>query len=182
MPPPLAVVPAWVVPNPTEVRDCHLIAHRAFRESRSDRMGGVYAAVNWVTGGQRAPVTEREEPPTVVLVRAEMWVALSIGDGLPPLTPRMWTDIGAEPREARTDNRLWCRGVDAVLGWLIGVQKDPPFALPRRPVPTVEELYQEALAAKPHGFWPPEDRQRVRFQAEKDAVRFRALAAYADGT
>jgi hypothetical protein len=177
----LAVVPSWVVPISTAVRDCHLIAHRAFQESGSDRLGGIYAAANWVTGGQRAPVTEREDcPVSEALARGEMWAADSVSRTV-LLPPQIWASLGVEPRAPLTENREWSQGVARALGWLVGVHDRPPLLLPRRPVPTAEELYQEALAAKPHGFWLPEDHQRARVQAEKAAAQSRALAAYADG-
>jgi hypothetical protein len=180
MPPSLAVVPAWVVPNPTEVRDCHLIAYRAFQESRAPGLGGSYAAVNWVTGGQRAPVTERIDPLSEALVRAEMWVAQSVGMRA-PLPSDLWVRLGVEPREARTTDTEWTGGVSRTLGWLVGVHDRPPFPLPRRPVPSAEELYAEAVAARPYAAWEPEQQLAARQKAEADAHKYRKLAEYVDG-
>src|SRR3712207_2580065 len=104
----LSVVSACVARPVGEVRDCHQLAWRAFQESRSDWAGGVYAALNWVTGGQRAPVTERNDSPvTAALARTEMHVAVCVRYGCPPPPATMWTGNRIAPREAVTDNREW---------------------------------------------------------------------------
>jgi hypothetical protein len=180
--PPLAVVPGWLVPSDTELRDCHLIAWRALQETGGDRAGGIFAAVNWVTGGQRAPVTERTEPASKALAETEMWVAVGVRLGMPPAPDEWWVPFRVAPRPPVTDNRVWAAAVADTLGWLLGrPDAPPPTPLPRRPVPTVEQLVQEARAARPYGNWGPEERHAARAKAEVDVARYRRLAAYADG-
>jgi hypothetical protein len=64
--------------------------------------------------------------------------------------------------------------------WLLGWERRPPVPLPRRPVPSVEQLYEEALAAEPHRTWLPEERNAAWSAAQREAARLAELAARAD--
>ena len=95
----VAVVPEWVVPPAQQVMDYFRIAYAIFGETRSPLTGGHAAAMNWVTGGQRGPVTERtEQPVTRNLADAEQTVAMTVAYEMPPMPESMWTALGVEPR------------------------------------------------------------------------------------
>ena len=148
-------------------------------------MGGDAAAMNWVTGGQGGPVTERaEQPVTRNLADAERTVAMTVAYEMPPMPESMWTALGVEPRAAATDDREWANGVRGALGWLLGQRAEPMLNLPRRlpngGTPSAEQLYAEMLEARPYGHEFPEQRQAARNEAATAAARYRGLADLAD--
>jgi hypothetical protein len=171
-----AVIPAWVVQPPTQVADCHRIAHATAAQTGRVRMAAVAATVNWVTGGQPAPLTERLDVPTAAVARAEMMLAIG------PLHAELWRELGVEPREPVTNHPEWLEGVALALGWLLGIHSRPPLRLPRRnpdgTTPTADQLYREALEARPHT--APEQRNAARDEAAALAGRYRRLAELAD--
>jgi hypothetical protein len=73
--------------------------------------------------------------------------------------------------------------VSAALGWLLGVTQRPPVEIPRRladgSVPTVEQLYRELVAARPHAAWTPEQHNEARQRATQAVQVYRRLAALA---
>ena len=149
----VAVVPEWVVPPEQQVMDYFRIAYAIFGKTRSPLMGGDAATMNWVTGGQGAPVTERtEQPVTRNLADAEQTVAMTIAYEMPE---SMWAALGVEPRPAVTDDREWANGVRGALAWLLGQRPEPMLHLPRRlpdgSTPSADQLYAEMLAARPYG-------------------------------
>lgn len=48
------------------------------------------------------------------------------------------------------------QGIGRTLSWLLGWQPQTPIDLPRRPAPTAEQLYDDAVAAQPRRFRLPE--------------------------
>lgn len=85
---------------------------------------------------------------------------------------RLDMQAGADPRaQARV----------STLYWLAGIQTAPPVAIPRRnddgTLPTVAQLVDEAIAAKPYGNWLPEDRHAARLRAERQVLEYQRLAA-----
>ena len=181
----VAVVPDWVVPPAQQVMDYFRIAYSIFGKTRSPLMGGDAAAMNWVTGGQRGPVTERtEQPVTRNLADAEQTVAMTVAYEMPPMPESMWTALGVEPRAAATDDREWANGVNGALGWLLGQRPEPILDLPRRlpdgSTPSADQLYAEMLEARPYGHEFPEQRQAARNEAATAAARYRGLADLAD--
>jgi hypothetical protein len=176
-----AVIPAWVIPDGHAVADAHRISYAAAtadsvgaRPGVRVRAGGVATAINWVTGGQLAPITERPETDHDV-VWAEWLLAGSVETGV----PMVWGDV--EPREPVIRDRTWAAGVSAALGWLLGVTQRPPVAIPRRladgSVPTVEQLYRELVAARPHAAWTPEQRSAAWVRATQAVQAYQSLAA-----
>ena len=174
-----AVIPAWAAPAAQAVADAHRIAHVTYADLGDLRAGGVSASINWATGGQDAPITERTEPVTRDLVQAEWMLAGSVELGS---TSMVWGAI--TPREPVVRDRTWAVGVGAALGWLLGVHPRPPVAIPRRhpdgTTPTAEDLYREMVAARPHASWLPEQRAEARRRATQAAETYRRLAALAD--
>jgi len=181
----VAVVPEWVLPPAQQVMDYFRIAYAIFGKTRSPLTGGHAAAMNWVTGGQRGPVTGRtEQPVTRNLADAEQTVAMTVAYEMPPMPESMWVALGVEPRAAATDDREWANGVNGALGWLLGRRSEPVLHLPRRlpdgSTPSADQLYAEMLGARPYGYEFPEQRQTARSEAETAAARYWGLAALAD--
>lgn len=176
----LAVLPAWVVPPPGQVRDAHCIA--AVRGELELDLRGVFAAFEWVTGGGPAPVTRRPEPLTPALVRAEMLLAdLRAAGRVAELGDDVWAHLGVSRADAVVLDEVWAQGVALTLAWVLGAQRRPPVEIPRRdgrgaPM-SAAQLYAEKAATR--HFLPPEDRARFRAEAEREAARYRQLAALA---
>lgn len=180
----LATPPAWVVPGVRAVADAHRIAYaRATGARMADRVhaGGVASALNWVTGGEVAPVTHRPGPVPAELARSEWRIAGSVETGAPlPAVARLEcaaTDpVIVDPR--------WAAGAGAALGWLLGFHARPPVDIPTRlpdgRVPTADELYERILADRPRAAWTPEQRAHARRRAEQTAAASRSLAELAD--
>jgi hypothetical protein len=169
-----AVIPAWVTPSAQAVADAHRIAHVTGAETGDVAARAVAASINWVTGGQLAPLTERTELPTRELVTAEWLLAGSVEHG----TTMVWGSVS--PVVPVTLDRRWAAGTSAALGWLLGCTDRPPVRIPRRlpdgSVPTAEQLYDEMLAARPHAAWTPEMRAEARRRAAQAAVTSQRLA------
>lgn len=173
-----AVIPAWVVQPPAQVADCHRIAHAVATQTGDVPVSAVAATINWVTGGQESPLTERPGEPTRDVARAEM---LAAGG---PVPADAWRSLGVEPRQPVTVHAGWCSAVAATLGWLLGVHTRSPIRLPRRnadgTTPTGEQLYREAVEARPYCAWTPEQRASARDEAYAEAARHRRLVELAD--
>jgi hypothetical protein len=179
----LAVIPQWVTPAVQQVEDYHRLAYAGARETGSALMGGHSAAVGWLTSSWPAPVTSRDDPVTEQLVRVERMLATAVESGRSGLHPGLWAEFGVAPREPVKTDRDWCRGAALALGWLTGVHDRPTLRLPRRlpdrSTPTADDLYDEAVAARPHAAWLPEQQRGAWAQAEHDAALYRRLAALA---
>jgi hypothetical protein len=77
-----------VVPARREVADCLYLAHASTQHGGRWIIAAVAASVNWVTGGQLAPLTERADPPTEPVVSAEWMLAHA------PMEAGIWRDLG----------------------------------------------------------------------------------------
>jgi hypothetical protein len=117
--------------------------------------------------------------PTAAEARAEWFLAGSFGE---PLDELWFQSLGVAPREPALMSRGWADGCGLTLGWLLGIHPRPPIELPRRnpdgSVPDVEQLYREAIQARPHT--APEQRNAARSEAVATAGRYRRLAELAD--
>lgn len=181
-----AVVPVWAAPTDAQLEDAHRIAHAVARsgEHRDGyRWQARAAAFDWVTGLQEAaPVTGRSDRPTEAVVRAEMLAADCVVSRA-VMAAEMWDKLGVTPAQPKTDNREWCDAVAAVLGWLLG-SRASPIRVPRRnrdgSVMTADQLYAEKKAAR--RILPPEDRARLRTEADVEADVYLRLAALADSS
>jgi len=173
-----AVIPAWVTPAAQAVADAHRIAHATAAQTGSNRAAAIAAAINWATGGQAAPLTERTETPTRDLATAEWLLAGSVEHG----TPMVWNTV--TPADPVTEDRGWAGGTSAALGWLLGLTDRPPVRIPRRlpdgGVPSAEQIYEELIAARPHAAWTPEMRAEARRRASETARISAQLARLAD--
>jgi len=126
-----AIVPEWVVPPVRQVIEMHYVAYRLAEEVRLPQARGVLAAMEWVTGGQAAPVTGLDGPVTQVAARAESWVALCVAAGVAP-SASDWGELGVQPRAATTQDAELAHWTWRTLAWLLGARRDPPVELPRR--------------------------------------------------
>ena len=175
-----AVIPAWVAPTAQAVADAHRIAHVTAADTGDIRTAAVAASVNWVTGGQPAPLTERTDPVTRRLVETE-WV---LAGNVELDTQSGWLFDDIPPADPVTDDRRWAAGAGVALGWLLGVHPRPPVQIPRRlpdgSTPTAEDLYREIVAGRPHASWLPEQRAQARRRATRAAEEYRRLADLAD--
>lgn len=174
-----AVIPRWVVPDGRAISDAHRIAYWTAVDHEAggrQRPGGVAAAIDWVTGGQPAPITKRVEV-TQDVAWAEWMLAGSVETGV----PMVWGSV--EPRGPVIRDPAWAAGAGAALGWLLGATVQPPVAIPRRlpdgGIPTVDQLYRELVAARPHAAWTPEERMEARQRAAEAAQAYRDLAFFA---
>ena len=169
-----AVIPEWVVPARRAVEDAHRIAYRMACDGNM-RAGGVASAINWVTGGEPAPLSHRSAV-SLAVVWSEWELAGTVETGAP-----MVRSAGEPvPPTAVITDRSWATGAGAALGWLLGAASRTPVPVPLRlpdgRIPTADELYRAARAARPHALWTPEQRAAARQQAEQTAARNRALA------
>lgn len=156
-------LPAWVMPDLWQVIDCRNLA--AAVTSRGYE-AGIVVAVDWTMGRSPTPITGEGSKSTRNTAEAEWFAAGEV-------------ELGRSPRGAVVPVAT-AQGVRRTLAWLLGREQRPPIPLPRRPVPTTEELYAEALAAEPHRSWLPEERQAARSTALREAARLAQLAARAD--
>lgn len=172
-----AVIPPCVVPPAAQVADYHRIAHALAVRTSDVGMRGHAATLNWVTGGQAAPMTERADAPTEAVMRAEMMVAARAAAGL-AVPAGMWAGLGVTPARAVTDSQPWATAVGLALGWLLGVHRSA-LRLPRRnpdgTVMTAEQLYLEAREQHP-GRWVREQADAARAKAGEEAALYRRLA------
>ena len=127
---------------------------------------GVAGALLWVLRGRHTPLTDRDVPATQQAVEEEFFVAGAVEFDDSPLSAVVPGEIA--------------QGVGRTLCWLLGWQPEAPIDLPRRPVPTAEQLYAEAVAAEPWRFRLPEEQAVGRLAAEREANRLSRLVARAD--
>lgn len=158
-----SAVPQWVVPAGQQLVDARLLAADV-ADSRFE--AGVAAALRWVLQGRRTPLTDRDLPATPQAAEEEFFVAGAVEFGDSPLSAVVTAETA--------------QGVGRTLSWLLGWQPQPPIDLPRRPVPTAEELYAEAIAGEPWRFRLPEEQEAGRLAAQREAARLASLAARAD--
>jgi hypothetical protein len=95
-----ACAPAWVVPDELELVDCDVVAEQLAEVPGSHDAWGQLAALGWVFGFRVSPMTQRDNPVTVELVRAESWAAL-YGAASPPYgepPPSEWQWFGVTDR------------------------------------------------------------------------------------
>jgi hypothetical protein len=102
------------------------------------------------------------------------------GGAAPPLVS-ICAQLGVAFRAPLPVGRVWADGVWWALRWLNDAQAAPPLELPVRHVdgstPSAEELYGLALAAAPQRSWPIEERRALWDRVERNARRYRELAA-----
>jgi hypothetical protein len=182
-----AVIPLWVDPTAQQIEDAHRIAYAVAVDGGGYRWQARSATFDWVTGLQdAAPVTGRRDPdglePTEAVARGEMLSADAVTVDL-VLASEFWELLGVEELPPLTTNHEWCDGVAGVLGWLLGT-RSAPIRTPRRnrdgTVMTADQLYREKAAAQ--RILPPEDRARLRTEAEVEAGVYRRLATLADSS
>ena len=156
------------MPAAQQVLDGYRLAAAYCATSSSDGQfhAGVAAALGWLLGVDRAPITGDAVPATAEAAAAEFTAAGEVELGLSPRGAIVSADAG--------------QGVRRTLAWLLGREPRPPIDLPRRPVPAAEQLYEESLAAEPHRSWLPEERNAARLAAVREAARLNQLAAQAD--
>ncbi len=166
--------------------DLQVLACRVLVDGEdSDWHRGVTLTIGWLHGGA-GPVTLRDEQPvTRGLVNAERWAAIWVDTDGPKLSLRDDCErFGVAYWEPVVTSRLWARGAETVLAWLLAnplEQRRPPMPVPERnaegAVATAEELYQRELSAAPHAHWGPEERRAARTRAEVAEIRSQRLAA-----
>lgn len=181
----VAVIPRWVIPSDLQVEDAHRIAHAVAVDDGGIRWQARAAAFDWVTGCQeKAPVTGRLDLEWIgeSVARAEMLVADCVTVG-GRMAAEMWLKLDVDRADPITDHREWADAVSAVLGWLLG-SRPAPIRTPRRnsdgSVMTQQQLYDEKCAAR--RILEPEDRARLRIEADVEADVYRRLAALADSS
>jgi hypothetical protein len=158
-------VPQWVVPADQQLVDAELLAADVARSGAYE--AGVVAALRWVLRGQHSPLTDLDSPTTQQAAEEEFFVAGAVEFGDSPLSALVTAETA--------------QGVGRTLSWLLGWQPQAPIDLPRRPVPTAGQLYEEAVASEPWRFRLPEERAGARLTAQREAARLIQLAARADG-
>ena len=162
-----AAVPSWVVPGREQVVDCRRLAgDGADRPAgAASYEAGVVGTLDWVAGLGRSPVTDADLSASAEAAEAEFFAAGEVEFGV----SRRGAVVSAEAAQ----------GVSRTLAWLLGWEQRPPVSLPRRPVPTAEQLYEEALAAEPHRTWLPEERNGPGRRRSGRQARLGELAARA---
>lgn len=158
----LVAVPFRVAPSDQQVADCVALA-TAVRAPYED---GVVAALRWATGVAPSPVTGMEQPATREAAEEEFFLAGQVELGESPLSAIILAATA--------------QGVLRTLAWLLGWENDPPIPVPRRPVPTAEQLYAEATADEPWRYRLPEEQAAGHLDAQREAARLARLAARAD--
>ena len=161
-------IPVWVAPDSQQVVDGYRLATAQRNATGQDGEvhAGIATTLGWALGVNRTPVTGRDVPATVVAAEVEFIAAGEVEVGLSPRGAVLSADAA--------------QGVRRTLAWLLGRDRQPPIDLPRRPVPTAEQLYEEALTAQRHRAWLPEERNAARLAAVREAGRLGRLAARAD--
>lgn len=171
-----AVIPAWIEVAHRAVRDAHRIAYRIAVEGDM-RAGGIASAINWVTGGEAAPLSQRTG-----MTRDLAWAEWLLAGSVEHATPMVFTAGEGPPPVAVVTDQRWASGAGAALGWLLGATPPTrtPVPVPVRledgRVPTADDLYQRMRDTRPHAAWTPEQRARARQQAVVTAARNRRLA------
>ena len=184
-----AVSPDWVsAENAFALDDLLVLAFGLLVDGEgTDWHRGVALTAAWVRGypGGRGPVTLRDEQPvTRPLANAERWAAVWVDTDGPRLSLRDDAErFGVAYWEPVVTSRLWARGAEAVLRWLLAKpleRRRPPMPVPERnaegAVATAEELYERERAA-PRAWWGPEERRAARTRAEVAEIRSQRLAA-----
>jgi hypothetical protein len=147
----LRLVPDWVIPDHRQVIDFHWMAHKMGHDAGWVNARGQATAVDWATGGRRAPVTRRGDRASRALVRAESWVALCRAANDSEPTPADWDHLGVPYSRSREADRDFAHGAWRALAWLLGVRPDPPLDVPLRAedgsVPPGSETY--TMRARP---------------------------------
>lgn len=161
---PVAIaVPSWVSPSEQQVKDCLALVTRAVAGTYA---AGVSASLRWVVGLTRTPLTGQDLAASPTVSEKEFFVAGKVELGESPLSAVVSPDAA--------------QGVGRTLSWLLGWETRPPVELPRRPSPTAEQLYEEALSSQPWKYDLPEEQTAARLAAQREAVRLSELAARAD--
>ena len=168
----MAVVPDWFAVGAQQVLDCSRLATddchrlRAAGGSSGNYEAGVASAIAWALGASPSLVSDHGGPVDRAAAEAEFFATGEV-------------ELGRSPRGATVPADA-AQGMTRTLAWLLGLTAEPPVPIPRRPVPSAEELFAERIAAEPHRDWLPEDRNMAWVQALADASRLAALAARAD--
>lgn len=155
-------VPAWVAPDAQQIADCAALAFTV----PGPYEAGVREALRWATGAAPTPITGTDRAATAATAEEEFFVAGQV-------------ELG-ESALGATIPAATAQGVLRTLAWLLGWETDPPVDLPRRPVPTADQLYAEAVAAEPWRYRLPEEQAAGRLAAQLKATRHAELAARAD--
>ncbi len=184
------VRPGWVsVENAFALDDLMALAFGLLAEGEgTDWHRGVALTAAWVRGypGAAGPVTLRDEQPVSrELAAAERWAAAWVDSDGPRFSLRDDAErIGVAFWEPVTGSRLWARGAEAVLAWLLAnplERRPPPMPVPVRTaegaVATARELYERARAAASRERWAPEHRREAWTRAEVTEMRSLRLAA-----
>jgi hypothetical protein len=153
--------PEWVAPAEQQLLDCLRLA-----VGSGTFEAGVVAALGWVLGTGRRPLTDANVPASPQTAEEEFFVAGKVELGESPLSVVIPAELA--------------QGVGRALAWLLGWEPRPPIDLPRRPVPTAKQLYDEAIAAEPWRYRLPEEQAAARLAARREAARLALLAARAD--
>jgi hypothetical protein len=167
-----AVPPSWVMPEARQLADCFRLAADDSRRLRAGGLAdgnyeaGVASTVAWVLAVGPPPVTGQPAEPRRAAAEAEMAAAGEV-------------ELGRSPRGATVPADA-AQGARRTLAWLLGLDPHPPVPLPRRPLPSAEQLYEEVIAAEPHRRWLPEDHTAARLAASREADRLARLATRAD--
>jgi hypothetical protein len=154
-------VPEWVEPAEQQLVDCRRLVTGGGRFE-----AGVAAALGWVLGTGRSPITGADVPASAQTAEEEFFVAGKV-------------ELGESPLSAVIPAEL-AQGVGRTLAWLLGWEPRSPIDLPRRPVPTAEQLYEEAVTAEPWRYRLPEEQAAGRLAAQREAARLARLAALGD--
>ena len=155
-----------------QVADCHRLAAdrcdrlRAARRGEGNYEAGVVAALGWVVGVGHSPIANVRLAASPEAAKAEILAAGEV-------------EFGTSPRGAVVPTEA-AQGIGKTLAWLLGWESRPPVPLPRRPAPSAEQLFEEALAAEPHRRWLPEERNAARLAALRESARLAELAERAD--
>ena len=161
---PVAIaVPSWVSPSEQQVKDCLALVIGAVAGTYG---GGVSASLRWVVGLTRTPLTGQDLAPSPTVSEEEFFVAGKVELGESALSAVVSPDAA--------------QGVGRTLSWLLGWEASPPIDLPRRPVPSAEQLYEEAISSQSWKYDLPEEQTAARLAAQREAVRLGELAARAD--
>jgi len=150
-----------VAADEQQLRDCRKLAAAA-----EPYRVGVSAVLRWVLDDGPAPLTPTHVVASRETAATEYFVAGKV-------------ELGESPLSAVV-HPATSQGVARTLAWLLGWTQEPPIELPRRPLPTADQLYAEAVAAEPWRYELPEEQATARLAAEREAARLVRLAAEAD--
>jgi hypothetical protein len=154
----------WLVPTEQQLTDCRRLADSRVANSPYD--AGVSSTVRWIGGVGNSPLTSRPPPASRAAAEQEFHVAAEV-------------ELEDSPASAVKPTAT-AQGVRRTLAWLLGLDQHPPIELPRRPVPSARQLYDEAVTAEPWRYDLPEARAAAQLAAAREAARLAELAARAD--